>query len=99
MLKHDRSIINAYGGPWPQAADYIRAVVTASAPTPNSPKRHSGVSVRARRKALKYTQRNLAQAAGYTSPGPVAAIEQGVGWAAALRRVTLALDRLEDSQQ
>lgn len=100
-MRHDRSIINAYGSPWPKVADAVRASTVSSAPAPPphlSIKKRAGDSVRERRRALGVTQRELAQVSGYASPGPVAAIERGTGWAAAIRRITLTLDRLEDQR-
>jgi hypothetical protein len=79
-MRHDRSIIDSYGGIWPQIADAVRADMLSAEPlAPIVPIRRSVpvAELRARRIALGLTQAQLAARAGFASGSSVSKLELG----------------------
>ncbi len=101
MIRHDRSVINAYGGIWPALADHIRAAAKAvkAGEKPVVPNRR-GVCVRGdlrlRREALGLSSRDLAKLADCASSTLIKFECYGEGGKAALRiEAALALAEAE----
>jgi hypothetical protein len=80
MIRHDRTVINSYGGIWPQIADAVRADMLSPgsfAPLVLIHKPVANATLRSRRIALGLTQAQLAARAGFASGSSVSKLELG----------------------
>jgi hypothetical protein len=97
-MKHDRTVLNARGGPWATIADAVRAETKAILET-GRPLYTAPVSVECdelarRRSALGLTMKQFGRAAKM-SKSTVYTVEIGTSGAEALQRYRAALERLE----
>lgn len=96
MARHDRSVIDAFGGDWPTIADRVR-VDTEAIVAGDPPAVSAHELLAKRRKSLCITQRAFARMAGLSR---VAAshVENGTSGGRALKRYQAALAKAEDAR-
>lgn len=98
-MRHDRTIIDSYGGVWPQIADAVRADMLSTGPLSSPlvlPAPTPDTDLRSRRKALGLTQTELAVRAGYATSSSISKIELGESQAG-IARLERALADAEQS--
>lgn len=100
-MKHDRSIIDAYGGKWASIADAVRADAVSIAQTGRQPPGPCATAecdeLARRRKALGLSMKEFARRAKLAT-STVYTVEVGEAGAEALQRYRAALTKLEESE-
>jgi hypothetical protein len=97
-VKHDRTVINARGGPWATIADAVRAeteaIIKTGRPSKAAPVSDECDELARRRAALGLTIKQFGRAAKLHK-STIYTVEVGTSGAEALQRYRAALERLE----